>query len=194
MNPDNPDELQALVESLLFVAEEPITINHMAQALGVPLKEIRKSLKALDDSCQTRGLRIQRQGQRYRLVTAPEAAPYIERLLGLDLTRKLSPAALETLAIVAYQQPVTRMQIEAVRGVDSQGVLRTLVAQDLIAEMGRLDQVGRPILYGTTFEFLQYFGLDDLSQLPPVDGALESLLPVAPSPARQPDDQVQDDR
>jgi len=171
-----------------FVAEEPITINHLAQALGLAPKEIRKSLKALDEFYISRGLRIQRKGQRIRLVTAPEAAPYIERLLGLDLTRKLSPAALETLAIVAYRQPVTRTQIEAVRGVDSQGVLRTLAAQDLIAEVGRLDQVGRPILYGTTFEFLQYFGLDDLSQLPTVDGDIESLLPAAPSAARQPDD------
>jgi segregation and condensation protein B len=176
MDPNNSDDIQFLIESLLFVAEEPVTINHLRQALDVSTGKIRKALATLEETYRSRGIRIQHQDQRIQFVTAAEAAPYIERFLGLDLTRKLSPAALETLAIVAYRQPITRAQIEAVRGVDCQGVLRTLLAQELIAEVGRLDQVGRPILYGTTFEFLQYFGLEDLSQLPPIDGDLESLL------------------
>jgi len=176
MDPNNSDDIQFLIESLLFVAEGPVTVNHLRQALGVSTGKIRKALANLEETYRSRGIRIQHQDQRIQFVTAAEAAPYIERFLGLDLTRKLSPAALETLAIVAYRQPITRAQIEAVRGVDCQGVLRTLLAQELIAEVGRLEQVGRPILYGTTFEFLQYFGLEDLSQLPPIDGDLESLL------------------
>jgi segregation and condensation protein B len=109
------------------------------------------------------------------LVSAPESAPYIERFLGLSLSGKLSAAALETLAIIAYKQPVTRPQIEAIRGVSSDGVLRTLISKGLIEEVGRLETVGHPVLFGTTFEFLQYFGLSALSDLP----ALE-IEPVDP--------------
>jgi segregation and condensation protein B len=105
------------------------------------------------------------------MVTAPEAADQVRRFLGLELSGKLSPAALETLAIVAYRQPVTRAQIEAIRGVNSDSVLRTLVNHGLIEEQGRLEQAGRPIIFGTTFEFLQQFGLSDLEQLP----SLESI-------------------
>jgi len=176
MNPNNPDQLPALIESLLFVAEEPVTVRHLQQALDVPAKAIREALQSLEQTFQSRGVRVQQQGQSLLMISASEAAPYIERFLGLDLSRKLSPAALESLAVVAYRQPVTRAQVEAVRGVDCQGVLRTLVAQDLIMEVGRLEQAGRPILYGTTFEFLQYFGLKDLTQLPPLEGDLASLL------------------
>jgi len=103
------------------------------------------------------------------LVSAPEAAPYVERFLGLSLSGKLSAAALETLAIIAYKQPITRPQIEAIRGVNSDGALRTLMSKGLIEEVGRLDSVGHPILFGTTFEFLQYFGLSSLSELPPLE-------------------------
>jgi len=176
MNPENPDQLPALIESLLFVAEEPVTVRHLQQALDVPAKAVREALQSLEQTLQSRGVRVQQQDQYLLMISASEAAPYIERFLGLDLSRKLSPAALESLAVVAYRQPVTRAQVEAVRGVDCQGVLRTLVAQDLIMEVGRLEQAGRPILYGTTFEFLQYFGLNDLSQLPPLEGDLASLL------------------
>jgi segregation and condensation protein B len=103
------------------------------------------------------------------MVTAPEATDFVRRFLGLELTSKLSPAALETLAIVAYRQPATRAQIEAVRGVNSDSVLRTLVNRGLVEEVGRLDQAGRPIIYGTTFEFLQQFGLSSVEQLPPLE-------------------------
>jgi segregation and condensation protein B len=100
----------------------------------------------------------------------PEAAPYIEKLLGLQRTGRLSAAAFETLALVAYRQPITRAAIEAVRGVNSDGVLRTLLSHGLIEEVGRLEQLGRPILYGTTFAFLQQFGLESLRDLPPLEG------------------------
>jgi len=162
-------QLTSLIESLLFVADAPVTPAQLAAALDVEPKAVEEALDQLAADYQQRGLRLQRKAGRVQLVTAPEAAPAVERFLGLELSSKLSPAALETLAIVAYRQPVTRAQVEAIRGVNSDSVLRTLINKGLIEEVGRLEQVGRPILYGTTFEFLQYFGLQDLQDLPPLD-------------------------
>lgn len=159
-------KLVMLLESLLFVADEPVTISRLAQALEVGTDEVASAVATLGQTCADRGVRLQRAGDRIQLVSAPEAAAYIERFLGLELHSRLSPAALEALSIIAYQQPVTRAQVEAVRGVNSDSVLRTLVSKGLIEEVGRLDAVGRPILYGTTFEFLQFFGLSDLHELP----------------------------
>jgi segregation and condensation protein B len=112
---------------------------------------------------------LQRKGLQVQLISMPEATPYIQRFLGLELTGRLTQPALETLAIIAYRQPVTRATLEAIRGVNCDGVLRTLVSRGLVEEVGRLDQAGRPILYGTTFEFLQYFGLRSLDELPPLE-------------------------
>jgi len=159
-------ELSARVEALLFVADEPIPIQQLAQALEVSEGEILAALEILAQHCQVRGLRLQRSNRSVQFVTAPEAAADVQRFLGLESSSKLSPAALETLALIAYRQPVTRVQVEAVRGVNCDGVLRTLLSRGLVAAQGRLEQAGRPIVYGTTFEFLQYFGLSDLSQLP----------------------------
>jgi len=161
-------ELQALVESLLFVADQPVTASQLAKALEVAESAVEEALAALDSmyvqgAC---GLRLQRHGKRVQLVSAPEAAGHVQRFLGLELSGPLSQAALEALAIVAYRQPVTRAQVETIRGVNSDGVLRTLAGRGLIEEVGRLEQVGRPILYGTTFEFLQHFGLRGLEELP----------------------------
>jgi segregation and condensation protein B len=163
------DELKRCVESMLFVADEPVRVEHLAAALEIAADAVEGALSALEQEYTTRGIRLQRHGNRIQLVSAPEAAPLIRRFLGLEQTSKLSPAALEALAIVAYRQPVTRAEIEAVRGVNSDSVLRTLVGRGLIEEMGRLDQVGRPILYGTSFLFLQHFGLQSLDQLRPLD-------------------------
>ena len=165
-------ELASLVESLLFVAAEPVAVSRLASALDVSEAEVEQALEQLSQAYRERGLRLQRKGQQVQLTTAPESAPYVERFLGLNgrVSSRLSPAALETLAIIAYRQPITRIQIEAVRGVSCDGVLRTLLNWGLIEEVGRLEQVGRPILYGTTFAFLQYFGLEGLHQLPPLDG------------------------
>ena len=153
-------ELKTQIESLLFVANQPVTANQLAKVLDAEETSVKESLSALDQEYvdQDRGLRIQRKGERVQLVTAPDAAPYIQRFLGLELSGPLSQAALEALSIVAYRQPVTRSQVEAIRGVNSDSVLRTLMGRELIEEVGRLDQAGRPILYGTTFEFLQHFG------------------------------------
>jgi segregation and condensation protein B len=162
-------EIKPLIESLLFVADEPVAIGHLASAIGVKREAVEEALRELSEEYEQRGLRLQRKGERVQMVTAPEAAPHIERFLDLELSSKLSAPALETLAIVAYQQPITRAEMEAVRGVNCDSVLRTLVSKGLIEEVGRLSQAGRPILYGTTFEFLQHFGLQDLAELPPLE-------------------------
>ncbi len=162
-------ETKSLVESLLFVADEPVAVERLAAAIGVKQLAVEEALQELSGEYEQRGLRLQHKGGRVQIVTAPDAAPYIERFLGLELTSRLSAPSLETLAIVAYQQPVTRAGVEAVRGVNCDSVLRTLVSKGLIEAVGRLPQAGRPIIYGTTFEFLQYFGLQDLAELPPLD-------------------------
>jgi segregation and condensation protein B len=161
--------LQAQLESLLFVATEPLFIERLADLLEVELEELEQALVILRHEYVDRGMRIQHKGRRVQMVSAPEASDIVRRLLGLELTGKLSPAALETLAIVAYRQPITRAEIEAVRGVNSDSVLRTLINRGLIEELGRLDQAGRPIIFGTTFDFLQQFGITSLEHLPPLE-------------------------
>jgi segregation and condensation protein B len=161
--------LKILVESLLFVANEPVQVERLSTFLEADPEEVEEVLGSLAEDYARRGLRLQRKGQRVQMVTAPETADHVRRYLGLDFSGKLSPAALETLAIVAYRQPVTRAQIEGIRGVNSDSVLRTLINRGLLEEQGRLEQVGRPILYGTTFEFLQQFGLSSVEQLPQLE-------------------------
>jgi segregation and condensation protein B len=160
--------LKSLVETLIFVSEGPVAINSLAEALEQDEATVETVISALADEYQQRGIRLQRTRDRVQLVSAPEAAPYVQKLLGLDGSAHLSTAALETLAIVAYRQPITRPQIEAVRGVNCDGVIHNLLMRGLIEELGRLETVGHPIQYGTTFEFLQYFGLDNVSNLPPL--------------------------
>jgi segregation and condensation protein B len=159
----------AVVESLLFVASSPVPVKQLAEAIECDVQEIESALRALAQEYRQRGLRLQRHNDRLQLVTAPEAAPFVERFLGLSVTSSLSAAALETLSVISYKQPITRPEIEAVRGVNSDGVLRTLVSKGLVEEVGRLETVGHPVLFGTTFEFLQYFGLSSLSELPPLE-------------------------
>jgi segregation and condensation protein B len=158
--------LAAIVESLLFVADAPVPVGQLAGAAECEVRDVEAALRSLGEDCVNRGVRLQRKGNRVQLVSAPKAAPYIERFLGLSLSGKLSAAALETVGIIAYKQPITRPQIDAIRGVSSDGVLRTLISKGLIEEVGRLETVGHPVLFGTTFEFLQYFGLDSLDGLP----------------------------
>ena len=164
-------ELVALVESLLFVADEPVSVGRLSQALEVTPSQVEQALRGLEELLQTRGVRLERIGNRVQLVSLPQAAPVVERFLGLASRRKLSPAALETLAIVAYRQPVSRPEIEAIRGVGCDSVLRTLISAGLIEEVARAATVGRPILYGVTFTFLQHFGLSRLDDLPALEMA-----------------------
>ena len=169
--------LAAQVEALLFAASEPATVNALATALDATLSEIEAALEALAEHYQSRGIRLQRLGNRVRLVTAPEMAERIQRFLGLEERARLSPAALETLAIIAYNQPITKPQIEAIRGVNCDGVINTLLARNLIQEMGRADTVGHPMRYGVSFDFLSHFGLRGVHELPPVQNL--DLLPAA---------------
>jgi segregation and condensation protein B len=165
-NNQNPLDISTALEALLFVSAEPVTLSQLAEALEIPTSTVDQTLKQLDGELQTRGLRLQRHAGRVQLTTAPEMAETVERYLGLEATSHLSRAALETLAIVAYKQPVTRPQIEAVRGVSSDGVMKSLLGKMLVQEVGRTEGPGRPILYGTTPDFLQYFGLNSLMDLP----------------------------
>lgn len=161
-----------LVESLLFVAAEPVGVRDLAKALSLPADAIEVALEQLDREYQTRGIRLLRHADQVQLVSAPEAADAIERFLGVqNSASRLSHAALETLAIIAYKQPLTKSGIESIRGVDCSGPVRTLLQRGLIAEVGRQQTVGRPVLYGTTEEFLKQFGLGHVAQLPPIDPA-----------------------
>ena len=168
-----------LVESLLFVAGEAVTVAQLAQALELPADTVESALERLAADLAGRGVRLQRHGDAVQLVSAPESAATIERFLGVPPAARLSSAALEALAIVAYRQPITRAQVDGLRGVDSSGVIRALLGRDLIAEAGRLETVGRPILYATTDEFLRQFGLASLAELPPLELPELSRQPAA---------------
>jgi segregation and condensation protein B len=159
-------ELSAMVESILFVASGPVTTGRLAKVLDTTPAVIENILRSLEVDYQTRGFRLQRSGSYVQLTSAPECSQPVERFLGLEVTTRLSPAALEVLAIIAYMQPATRPQIDSIRGVNSDSSLRTLLGVGLIEEVGRIDKPGRPILYGTTPDFLRHFGLNTLSELP----------------------------
>ncbi len=160
--------LSAQLEALLFVSGEPVALAQLAAALDVALSVIERGLNELDASLSTRGLKLQRHAGRVQMTTAPQLAELIERFLGLEATTHLSRAALETLAIIAYQQPVTRPQIDAIRGVNSDSMMKSLLHKNLILESGRADGPGRPFLYSTTPEFLQHFGLNSILEMPPL--------------------------
>ena len=163
--------LISAIEALLFVADGPVEVPPLAKVLAITSEELYAGLKTLAQQLVTqgRGLRLQEHNGKFQLVTAATCAPLIETFLNLDTSTKLSAPALETLAIIAYRQPVTRAQIEAVRGVDSAGILRSLLQRGLIEEAGRLEGVGRPIVYNVTDLFMQHFGLTGLDELPPLE-------------------------
>ncbi|GAB4398642.1 MAG: SMC-Scp complex subunit ScpB [Anaerolineales bacterium] len=160
--------LAAKIEAMLFVSAEPVPLQQLSQALDVTASVVERGLKELEEALQTRGLRLQRNAGRVQLTTAPELAGLVETFLGLEAVSHLSRAALETLAIIAYQQPVTRPQVDSIRGVNSDGMMKSLLSKGLIQESGRTDGPGRPILYSTTPEFLQHFGLSSIMELPPL--------------------------
>jgi segregation and condensation protein B len=160
--------LSTKIEGLLFVAAEPVTTAQLATALDIAPSVVERGLNELEAALVTRGLRLQRHAGRFQLTTAPQLAELIERFLGLEATTHLSRAALETLAIIAYQQPVTRPQIDSIRGVNSDSMLKSLLNKGLILESGRAEGPGRPILYSTAPEFLQHFGLNSILEMPPL--------------------------
>lgn len=162
------EQLRSVVESLLFVAGRPLELSELRRLLLVDDTRLRETLGALAEDCErnARGIRLQRMGEQVQFVSAPENARFVSALLGLPTQAKLTTAALETLAVVAYRQPITRSQLEFIRGVNSDRALAGLLQYGLVVEVGRAATVGRPALFGTTPEFLQQFGLPSLEALP----------------------------
>ena len=164
-----PIELtEAALEALLFVAERPLSRREIAALAGTDRETVDARLGDLEVSLRGRGLQLLLDGDRVELATSAETGALVARYVGADAVR-LSPASLETLAIVAYRQPITKAAVERIRGVDSDYTMRSLLHRRLIVELGRADTPGRPFLYGTGFEFLERFGMTSLDGLPPLD-------------------------
>lgn len=162
--------LSSKLEALLFTSGSPATISQLATTLNSNEKEIKNSLDELHKYySEYRYLSLQWHGKKVQLTTSPEMAGIIENFLGIEITTNLTQASLEALAIIAYQQPISRPKIDEIRGVNSDGVIRNLLSKGLIEEVGRDDGVGRAILYGTTSDFLGYFGLSSLDEMPAFD-------------------------
>jgi segregation and condensation protein B len=183
------DQIKSVLESLLFVAEEPITLRRLEEIFdGIDRKEIALFLEELkaDYENSARGIRLAEIAGGYQLRTASENADWVKKLYQLK-PQRMSRATLETLAIVAYRQPVTRSEIENIRGVDVGAVLATLLDRRLVRVVARKDVPGKPFLYGTTQEFLETFSLKDLGQLPTLKEAQElaQALPQEPSPSEK---------
>ncbi|MBM4415520.1 MAG: SMC-Scp complex subunit ScpB [Chloroflexi bacterium] len=170
------EQLPQLLEAVLFVADGPVEEAALARALGVTRRQLGPALEALGEVLRTRGVRLLRGPEGAQLVTAPQAAWAIEQFLGVEAGRRLSTAALETLAIIAYRQPVTRAVVEAVRGVNSDGAVDTLRARGLIEAVGRADGPGRPALFAITQRFLEYFGLERAADLPALPAELAERM------------------
>ena len=176
MSENNRSEIQvnwdtiAKLEALLFVSPGPTSINQLATSLQISEERTIYLLEELDDHYKKQhGIRLQCINNRYQLTSASEYSQLVESFLGLEVTSRLTQPALEALAIIAYNQPTTRPEVDGIRGVNSDGVIKSLLTKGLIEELGRSEAPGRPILYGVTSEFLQHFGLDSLQQLPPVN-------------------------
>jgi len=163
-------DLTGCLEAILFVASGPVTAAQLSTTLSVPVEDIENALTLLSARyAVSGGLAIQTQAGKVQLTTSALMGPIIERFLGLENTTRLSKAALETLSVICYQQPVTRPQIDSIRGVSSDGVIKSLLSKGLILEVGRAEGPGRPIMYATTPEFLQNFGLNSIKDLPPLE-------------------------
>lgn len=173
IQPASEAMLVTATESLLFVSGRPLELTELRKLLDIDDIRLARVLDTLSSQLagQGRGIRLQRLGNEVQLVSAPENARYIAAFLGLPMTAKLTSAAMETLAVISYRQPMTRAQIEAVRGVNSDRALASLIQHGLVAEVGRAATVGRPALFATTSEFLQQFGITSLADLPHVEQA-----------------------
>ncbi len=167
--------LAARVEALVFAAGEPVAVAALASALNADPTELEPALEWLASDYAQRGIRLQRLRDTVRFVTAPELAEVVQRFLGLEEVSRLSTAALETLAIIAYLQPITRPQLEMIRGVNCDGVITTLLARHLIQELGRAEGPGHPMRYGVSSEFLSHFGLGSTAELPSIEH-LDTLI------------------
>lgn len=178
-----PQEARRALEALVFASPEPLSPKQAGEILGLDATTITHLLRTLQDEYTARGTGVlfEEAAGGWRMVTAPDLAEVIAALNRPSRQAPLSAAALETLAIVAYRQPVTRAELEAVRGVHSESALRTLEERGLIRELGRRDGLGRPVEYGTTAGFLAAFGLRSLAELPPLPATTEEDIPAAPA-------------
>ena len=170
-----PNEIPQILEAILFVAGEPVAVADLAQALEVSEMEIMHAVEELQRECERRGVTIHRYGDHLRMETRSEYAPYVERLLQPVQRQTLSQTAMETLAVIAYRQPVTKGEVEQVRGVKCDYSVQSLLHKGLIREAGRKEALGRPILYATTDRFLEHFGISDIRELPPLPDAQEKV-------------------
>ncbi len=168
-------ELQRAVEALLFSSDKPLPAKQISQILNISEKNVLKNVEELNHLYESRAFKIIQVAGGFQMVTKPEYYGWIRQLYKTRSRNRLSRAALETLAVIAYKQPVSRVEVEHIRGVNSDGVIGTLLERNLITIKGRAETVGRPLLYGTTEEFLRYFGLNDLSDLPK-EAEIEALL------------------
>lgn len=175
IRPPSTNELPWVMEALLFVAEEPQPLSALARAAGVSEAAARKALNQLAADYEARGLRVLEDSQRYQLGAAAEFAPYIENMLGTGPGQRLTRATLETLTIIAYKQPCTRAEIEAIRGVNSDRLVAILEQRGLIENVGTGEGPGRPKLYRTTMRFLEHFGIKSPRELPPLPEAPEEI-------------------
>jgi segregation and condensation protein B len=161
------DQLENQIEALLFVSPSPVSITQLSNILNEKPKVVEDALRNLKEYyLESRGIRIEENKSRFQITSAPELAEIIENFLGQEENSSLSQAALEALSIVAYRQPITRPEVDEIRGVNSDGVMRNLLNKGLIQEVGRSEGAGRAILYGITSDFLQYFGLSSIKELP----------------------------
>lgn len=177
-----PENIKSIIESLLFVADGPLTIQRLSEVLeGVEKEDVRLTLDELQSELENsrRGVRLVEVAGGYQFRTAKVNADWVKKFLG-GRPARIGRATLETLAIIAYRQPITRAEIEAIRGVDVDGVINTLLDRSLIRAVARKDVPGRPFLYGTTPEFLQLFNLKDLTHLPTLKEMEEITLPAIP--------------
>ncbi|MDY2657433.1 MAG: SMC-Scp complex subunit ScpB [Candidatus Limiplasma sp.] len=170
-----PNEIPQILEAILFVAGEPVAVADLAQALEVGEMEIMHAVETLERECERRGVTVHRYGDHLRMETRPEYAAYVERLLQPVQRQTLSQTAMETLAVIAYRQPVTKGEVEQVRGVKCDYSVQSLLHKGLIREAGRKEALGRPILYATTDRFLEHFGISDIRELPPLPDAQEKV-------------------
>lgn len=171
-------ELKAIVENILLAADEPVTVEDVTCTLenGTEKAAVRAVLDELAEEYRTRNLQIEEVAGGFQLRTRQEYTEWVRKYLKLDKTAKLSQPSLDTLAIIAYKQPLTRQEVEDIRGVDSSGVIKTLLEKKIIGPAGRKKVPGRPIMYRTTRKFLEYFGLRDLSDLPTLEDFKEDVL------------------
>lgn len=175
-------EIKSVLEAIFFIAGEPLSLDTLKNILEMDSAEIERLVRELitDYTIKNNGLLIAEVAGGIQMVTNPACAPWVKKLLSTAVPTKLSQPSLETLAIIAYKQPIIKAEIEAIRGVNSDGVVKTLLDRRLVKILGRKEVPGRPLMYGTTKEFLQYFGLKDLSELPTLKEFQEADIPEAP--------------